>query len=108
MSRTKTVRFVCALGAALAMVVAAEPAHAQGVTTGAVAGVVTDAQGGVVPGVSVTATHVPSGTVYETVSQSDGRFVLPGMRVGGPYTVNAMLAGFNTELQQNVIVSLGV
>ncbi len=81
---------------------------AQGVTTGAINGVVSDAQGAVIPGASVTATHVPSGTTYEAVTQGDGRFFMPGVRVGGPYKVSASLTGFNTETQNDIQVSLGV
>jgi len=81
---------------------------AQGVTTGAINGVVSDAQGAVIPGASVTATHVPSGTTYEAVTQGDGRFFIPGVRVGGPYKVSASLTGFNTETQSDIQVSLGV
>src|SRR5262249_40168163 len=69
-------------------------AGAQGVTTASVTGLVKDASGGVIPGASVTAVHEPSGTSYDTVTQSDGRFTIPGMRVGGPYTVKAELSGF--------------
>ena len=72
-------------------------ANAQGVTTGALAGVVKDAQGGVIPGATVLAVHQPSGSTYEAVTQSDGRFVMPGMRVGGPYTVTVTLPGFTSE-----------
>ena len=57
-------------------------ADAQGVTTASVTGVVRDSQGGVVPGATVVAVHQPSGTSYEGVSQGDGRFFIPGMRVG--------------------------
>jgi len=55
-------------------------ADAQGVTTGAISGVVKDDQGGVIPGATVLAVHVPSGTKYEAVTQADGRFVMPGLR----------------------------
>ena len=63
-------------------------------TTGAISGVVKDAQGAVIPGATVLAVHQPSGSTYEAVTQADGRFVMPGMRVGGPYTVTASLTGF--------------
>jgi hypothetical protein len=94
--------------AAAALVFIASPAFAQGVTTGSIAGVVADAQGAVVPGATVTAVHQPSGTSYEAVSQSDGRFTLAGVRVGGPYAVTAKLTGFSTEIRNGVTVSLGV
>jgi hypothetical protein len=58
---------------------------AQGVTTASINGIVTDAKGAI-PGATVTITHVPTGTVYATVSRADGRFNIPNLRVGGPYT----------------------
>ena len=81
---------------------------AQGVTTASITGVVRDAQGGVIPGASVVAVHQPSGTSYEGVSQADGRFFIPGMRVGGPYKVTASLSGFTPESKDNISLSLGV
>src|SRR3981081_3752881 len=81
---------------------------AQGVTTGAISGVVKDAQGAVIRGVTVLAVHQPSGSTYEGVTQADGRFVMPGMRVGGPYTIPASLPGFTSEAKNNISVSLGV
>ncbi len=101
-------RLVCAWVAACALAACASTAGAQGVTTGAVAGLVSDAQGAVVPGATITAVHVPSGTTYEAVTQADGRFYIPGMRVGGPYRVSATLVGFTTETKNDVTVSLGV
>ena len=52
-------------------------ADAQGVTTGAMTGVVKDAQGAVIPGATVIAVHQPSGSTYEAVTQADGRFSFP-------------------------------
>ena len=82
-------------------------AYGQGVTTGNITGVVVDPQGAVVPGVTVVALHQPSGTTYEGVTRGDGRFFIPGMRVGGPYKVTAELTGFGAEVMDNVTVSLG-
>jgi len=83
-------------------------AAAQGVTTGSLTGVVRDSQGAVVPGATVVAVHQPSGTSYEAVSQADGRFYIPGMRVGGPYKVTATLSGFTPEAKDSITLALGV
>ncbi len=83
-------------------------ASAQGVTTGSIAGIVNDAQGLAVPGATVVAVHEPSGTTYEVVSQGDGRFSIPGMRIGGPYTVTASLSGFQPQATRDVYLNLGV
>jgi outer membrane receptor protein involved in Fe transport len=81
---------------------------AQGVTTAEMTGVVKDAQGAVIPGATVTAVHQPSGTTYESITQGDGRFFVPGMRVGGPYKITASLTGFRTEEKDGITLSLGV
>ncbi len=86
----------------------AAPSYAQGVTTAAMTGVVMDSQGAVVPGVTVSAVHEPSGTSYQAVTQTDGRYTIAGMRVGGPYKVSAELSGFSTEERSNLTLNLGV
>ncbi|MEQ1869029.1 MAG: carboxypeptidase regulatory-like domain-containing protein [Vicinamibacterales bacterium] len=82
-------------------------ANAQ-VTTSGVTGTVKDGQGAVIPGATVSAVHQPSGSAYEAVTQSDGRFFIQGMRVGGPYTVTAGLPGFRSSAQNNLMLGLGV
>ena len=79
------------------------------VTTGALAGRVTAQQGGVgVAGVRVRALHVPSGTAYQALSRIDGRYSIPGMRVGGPYTITANTIGFAPQTRNGVVIQLGV
>ncbi len=86
---------------------------AQGVTTGALSGIVTDAQQKPLAGATVVALHVPSGTTYESVTRADGRYSIPNMRVGGPYSVTVAkgptsTASFEPQTQDEVVVNLGV
>jgi len=83
-------------------------AAGQGVTTASIAGVVKDSQGGVTPGATIVAVHEPSGTTYEAVSQPDGRFLIQGLRVGGPYTVTASLSSFSPDVRKDITLTLGV
>jgi hypothetical protein len=92
----------------VAVLASAAAVCAQGVTTAQMSGVVKDPQGAVIPGATVTAVHQPSGTTYEAVTQSDGRFVIPAMRIGGPYKVTAALEGFKPQIVDNLELSLGV
>ena len=107
MNRTKTSRWLCAMVATLTLIGFARPTRAQNVTTGNLSGTVTDQQGGVLPGATVTATHEPTGTKYEGVTSADGRYQMPAVRVGGPYTVTATLSGFKDKTESDVNVGLG-
>ena len=95
---------------ALTLFSCASSASAQGVTTGTLTGVVVDSKGPVV-GASVVAIHTPSGTPYETVTREDGRFIIPNMRVGGPYSVvvgpNPGAKAFQPQTQDNITINLG-
>jgi hypothetical protein len=79
---------------------------AQGVTTASVNGIVTDSKGPI-PGATVTITHLPTGTVYSTVTRTDGRYNLPNLRVGGPYTFKITFIGYKDFVQENIILSIG-
>jgi hypothetical protein len=78
------------------------------VTTASISGLVTDASRTPLAGATLVAVHEPSGTTYSTVSRSDGRYFVPGMRVGGPYSVTVSLIGFEDQVRQNVSLDLGV
>lgn len=80
---------------------------AQGVTTAALHGVVTDAKGATLPGATVTATHVPTGSVYSAATRADGRFNIPNLRVGGPYTVKISFIGFKDYVQEGITLAIG-
>lgn len=77
-------------------------------TTGNITGVVvTKSDNAALPGVTVEAVHQPTGTRYSTVTMSDGRYTIPNVRVGGPYTVSATLEGFKSASANNIEVRLG-
>ena len=96
------------MAAATLSLFAVAPGLAQGVTTGAIAGMVSDSIRGPLEGARVVAVHGPSGTTYAAITRADGRFTIPGMRVGGPYRVSASRVGYRQEVQNGVTVSLGV
>ena len=52
------------------------------VTTSSISGIIKNSKNEILPGSSVTATHVPSGTMYSTIALSDGWFNISNMRVG--------------------------
>ncbi|WDF56375.1 TonB-dependent receptor [Mucilaginibacter sp. KACC 22063] len=81
-------------------------ANAQGVTTASVNGIVSDTKGPI-PGATVTITHLPTGTVYSTVSRNDGRYNIPNLRVGGPYTFKVSFVGYNPFIRENITLSIG-
>ena len=81
--------------------------RAQGVTTAGIAGFVTDSTGTPLGGAQVVAVHGPSGTEYAAATRPNGRFNIPGMRVGGPYKVTVSVVGYRPEAQEQVFLTLG-
>ena len=79
----------------------------QGVTTAAFNGLVTDVDGNPVVGAAVTAVHIPTGTAYNAVTRMDGRFNIPAVRVGGPYTVTVKMDPFKTQEVTGLTLRLG-
>jgi len=92
-----------ALCAAVA-IVAAAPAMAQN-TTAAIGGQVLGTDGKPLAGASVTIVHRESGSTNTLTSDSEGRFVARGLRVGGPYTVTAV-KGNDREVQNDIYLAL--
>ncbi|WP_419941080.1 TonB-dependent receptor [Candidatus Palauibacter sp.] len=93
--------------AALGGLFAPTGARAQGVTTAAVNGRVTGQDLAPLASTVVTAVHGPSGTSYSTLTREDGRFNLPGMRVGGPYAITVELIGYQDESAEALVLALG-
>lgn len=80
---------------------------AQGVTTASMSGVISGQNNEELPGATVLAIHEPSGTQYGVATREDGRFNIPAMRVGGPYTVTVSYVGFESKQFEGINLKLG-
>ena len=90
---------------ALAAVLLGVTSFAQ-VTTSSLNGRIADESGDAVIGAAVIATHTESGTRYAAVSNNQGRFVINGMRAGGPYTVEVSCLGFQPTTYTGITLQL--
>jgi hypothetical protein len=93
------------LAALFAVLLLALPAAAQE-QTGSIQGSVKDAQGGVLPGVTVEAKNVATGAVQTTVTGEAGIYRFPALPPGR-YEISANLSGFSPAKNPNVILPLG-
>ena len=76
---------------------------AQPAQTGTLTGIVKDAQGGVLPGVSVTATSQERGFTRDAVTDAQGRYRFPSIAIGS-YKITAKLGGFDAvSLGDNLV-----
>ena len=91
---------------ATALALPNQSVYAQGVTTAAISGLVTDSGGGPLPGANVVAVHEPTGTQYGTATRNGGTYNIPNMRVGGPYTITVSFIGFETRVESAVHLNL--
>ncbi len=63
------------------------------VTTSSISGNIKDKNGAPLEGATVTATHLPTGTVYNSISKKGGIFNIPNSRIGGPYRLKVEFVG---------------
>ena len=76
------------------------------VTTSGITGIVT-AGGEEAIGATVSAKHVPSGSVYRAVTNTNGRYTITGMRTGGPYEVEVSYIGYQSQKLTGYQLALG-
>ncbi|HEX8411795.1 MAG TPA: TonB-dependent receptor [Thermoanaerobaculia bacterium] len=73
---------------------------------GAISGTVTDAAGGVLPGVTVTVTNVETNVSNDTITDERGAFIVRHLNAG-TYNVQAQLEGLQTMQRRGVSVRVG-
>src|SRR5579872_1551269 len=69
------------------------------VTTSTIGGTVTDNDGKPLTGATVEISFPDAGIKRHVVTGSSGSFLVPNMRVGGPYIVTVSYTGFNPKTE---------
>src|SRR5262245_11804387 len=69
-------------------------------------GKVSDEQGGVLPGVTVTARQIETNATKIGVTEALGQYFLPNLPAG-TYEITAEIAGFAPEKRQQVVLRVG-
>jgi hypothetical protein len=88
-----------------AVIFGASVAMAQS-TTGTILGVIKDSSGGVVPGANVTALATDTGQSRTVTTGEDGAYRFDAMAVGN-YQLSVKATGFQTEVQNGLVLSVG-
>ena len=78
----------------------------QGITTGAIAGMVTDEAGRPLSAVQIRIQHRGTGYATGALTRDDGRYRVQNLEVGGPYTVTARRLGLQADTRDNQYVTL--
>lgn len=80
---------------------------AQGITTAAVQGTVTQADGSPIAHGTVSLVNLSTGRRWEVATHSAGGYVIEDAGVGGPYRIEARALGYTSEVRSGVILALG-
>ena len=102
----KSIRFIPSIFSVFAVAVMMQfAAHAQSVR-GSMAGNVTDPTGAVIAGAQISARNTATGVSLDTTSTSAGSYRFPELPLG-TYDVTASAAGFGTQVQHGVQITIG-
>jgi outer membrane receptor for ferrienterochelin and colicin len=77
------------------------------VTTSSATGFVKGDNGEPLVGATVTVTHTPTGTVYNTQTKAQGKYDIGNLNPGGPYTFSISFVNFQTAKREDIYISLG-
>ena len=101
-----TTRTAARLAILLILLLLSKLASAQ-VTTSALSGKIISDKNEELIGVTVVATNVPTGTKRGTATEPDGRFTIPNLAPGGPYSVTVTYVGYKEQVINNIFLTLG-
>src|SRR5687768_15514597 len=93
------------IGALVLILTCASAAYAQ-FDRGTISGTIKDPQGGVVPGVTVSATSTQTQQTRSTVTDGSGFYTFPNLQAGR-YDISAELQGFKKATRTNVPLDAG-
>jgi len=79
----------------------------QGITTGAVSGTVTDANGAPVEGAQVQVRNPRTGASAGGLTRANGQYNIQGIEPDPGYSLTVRRIGFEPQTQNNILVSLG-
>ena len=99
MSRSPTLLVIYALISTAAL-------SAQGVTSAAIGGVVRDDRGEAVSLADVEVLNRATGFVTRARTRPDGRYLISGLEVGGPYTVAVRHLGFARQTRDGIYLTI--
>lgn len=93
----------CSFAALLLLALGADVVWAQ--ATAQISGTARDQEGGVLPGVEVTVTHVETGLTRTTITNEAGVYALPNLPLG-THRLEASLPGFRTYVQSGIVLQV--
>src|SRR5688572_22080600 len=79
---------------------------AQGVTTGAISGTVTNEQGAGIGDAQIQITNTSSGYSTAATTRDNGYYFVQGLEVGGGYVVRVRRIGYEPQERNGVTVTL--
>ncbi len=105
----KRLRQFAARMSAVVLVLGVLPAsaRAQGVTTGAVRGQVTDSAGHGIAAAVVTLVNTETGLQYRVTSRPNGQYAIENVTPGGPFTLDVRAIGYRPASEPVARVTLG-
>ena len=77
------------------------------VTTATLSGIVSDPKGDPLNGATVTVEFPEAGIKQSLVTKADGGFIVPNLRVGGPYKITVSFVNYNKAVVENIFLNLG-